>query len=66
MQKSRTCKYANECLVYKGEIDTKVSSTTIIRNVFCNRGIKGWSNCKKFQALEQDQPVSPEATPYTV
>jgi len=64
MNLGRRCKYAGECPVYQNEIKTLGKPIYLIRNVFCNRGHKGWNNCKRYLALEQGQPVEEEMTPY--
>ncbi len=51
MQMRGKCKYNKECSVYQG-IDTPENmSLMIYKNVFCNRGEKGWSGCKKYEQL---------------
>lgn len=64
MNLGRRCKYAEECPVYQNEIKTLGKPIYLIRNVFCNRGQKGWNNCKRYLALEQGQKVEEEMTPY--
>jgi hypothetical protein len=49
------CQYAKTCPVYQGEEETKGVTLTIYKNVFCNRGFKGWNNCKHF--LDQKKQV---------
>ena len=36
----------------------------LVRNVFCNRGPKGWTNCKRFLAYEEGKTVDDGMTPY--
>ncbi len=64
MQFERVCKYASDCPVYRNKIPDLGKPLFLIRNVFCNRGIKGWSNCIRFKALESGKQVSEETTPY--
>lgn len=45
------CKFANECDVFKGKEIVSKTPLAIYRNVFCNRGIKGWKNCEKYNRL---------------
>jgi len=49
----KRCHYANECPVYKGEVNELETPDFLIKNVFCNRGIKGWKNCKRFKHRKQ-------------
>lgn len=42
------CPYTKSCSIYQGKGDTGGVPLTIYRNVFCHRGIKGWSNCKDY------------------
>jgi len=42
------CPYTKSCSVYQGKGDTGGVPLVIYRNVFCLRGIKGWSNCKEY------------------
>lgn len=60
----KRCRFADECPVYKGEIKKLGTPLFLIKNVFCNRGIKGWKNCKRFQLLEENKEVTKSTTPY--
>ncbi|MBN2635188.1 MAG: hypothetical protein JXR61_02880 [Prolixibacteraceae bacterium] len=64
MQLGKLCKYAKNCPVYQNEIADLNKPIMIIRNVFCNRGIKGWTNCARFNALEEGKSVNQNSTPY--
>ena len=64
MELGRLCKYAQECPVYQDKVKDIGKPIFLIRNVFCNRGIKGWSNCARFNALEEEKPVNQNSTPY--
>ena len=66
MNLGRLCKYAGECPVYQDEIKDLGKPIFLVRNVFCNRGIKGWSNCKRFNALEAGEAVKKGTTPYKI
>lgn len=46
------CQYADICPVFKGEEKVSETPLSIYRNVFCNRGVKGWKNCKKYDEYE--------------
>ncbi len=49
------CRYARDCEIFQGKKHDSQSSLLIHRNVFCNRGIKGWRNCDEYnQRLEQN------------
>jgi hypothetical protein len=45
------CQFANECPIFLGKLKVSDTPLTIYRNVFCNRGLKGWKNCKRFNEL---------------
>lgn len=64
MNSGRRCKYADKCPVFNNEIEGLKSPIHIIRNVFCNRGRKGWENCVRYQLEESNQEVPETATPY--
>ena len=64
MHLGKLCKYATECSVYKGKNERIEKPIFIIKNVFCNRGLKGWKNCKRFELYEQGIPVDSTITPY--
>lgn len=49
----RRCRYADDCALYKGSGLPEHMTLILWRNVFCNRGIKGWSNCDKFKFFEE-------------
>lgn len=64
MHLGKLCKYSMECSVYKGQNERIEKPIFIIKNVFCNRGHKGWKNCKRFELYEQKEPVDDKITPY--
>lgn len=41
------CQFADECSLFQGTEKTKIP-LAIFRNVFCNRGMKGWKNCERY------------------
>ena len=45
------CKFAGECEIFQGKIKINETPLTVFRNVFCNRGMKGWKNCEKYNEL---------------
>jgi len=51
------CHFAKTCPLHKGEEKTKDMPLLLFRNVFCNRGMKGWKNCSRFNELtnQEDQ-----------
>ncbi len=53
MQK-HICQYAKKCPVFKGEAAISGTPLTIYKNVFCNRGPKGWNNCEQYLEFKVD------------
>ncbi|MBI9066267.1 MAG: hypothetical protein JEZ09_03170 [Salinivirgaceae bacterium] len=49
------CKYSNDCPIFLGSDKSIVLDLMVYKNVFCNRGEKGWSNCKKRVEFEQEE-----------
>jgi hypothetical protein len=49
MKVENRCKYADECPVYNGTEKVSETPLPIFRNVFCNRGMRGWKNCETFE-----------------
>lgn len=66
MNLGKLCEYASDCPVYQKKIKNPGRPISLVRNVFCNRGIKGWKNCKRFLAVEAGEPVTENATPYKI
>ncbi len=66
MQLGKCCKYARGCPVYMDGVKDMDKPVFLVRNVFCNRGIKGWGNCKRFLALEAGEAVVETSTPYKI
>lgn len=64
MNLGKLCRYSGECSVYNDENKRIEKPLFIIKNVFCNRGYKGWSNCKRFSLYEQGEKVDNSVTPY--
>jgi hypothetical protein len=50
----KRCRYATTCPLYQGDGIPENMTRTLWRNVFCYRGIKGWSNCEKYQEFEKE------------
>lgn len=48
------CQFAKECPIFLGELKVSETPLLIFRNVFCNRGLKGWKNCKRFNELSNN------------
>ena len=46
------CRFASECPIFKGDEKVREMPLPLYRNVFCNRGIKGWKNCERFNNIE--------------
>lgn len=42
------CKYNKICTVYQGAENVHETALAIHKNVFCNRGFKGWNNCEQY------------------
>lgn len=64
MNLGKLCKYSGECPVYRKKNKTLKKPIFLVRNVFCNRGYKGWNNCKRYLALEEGKAVDENMTPY--
>ncbi len=60
----KLCPYAKDCPVYQEELKIEKVSSFLIKNVFCNRGYKGWKNCERFKLAEEGQEIPETATPY--
>lgn len=42
------CIYANNCPIYSGDNFPGGMPPYLYKNVFCNRGIRGWKNCDTY------------------
>lgn len=51
------CRYADKCPLYKGSDKKQDMPLHILRNVFCNRGMKGWKNCIRFHKFRQEDKI---------
>lgn len=60
----KLCPLSSECPVYGGILQVEQISPLLIKNVFCNRGYKGWKNCKRYKLAEEQLDVPATATPY--
>jgi hypothetical protein len=50
----KKCRYAEKCPLYHGASIPDSMNLNLWRNVFCYRGIKGWSNCQRYKELENE------------
>ncbi len=64
MNLGKLCKYASKCTVYQNSNSELKKPVFLIRNVFCNRGGKGWYNCLRFLKYEEGEGVRANMTPY--
>ncbi len=64
MNLGKLCKHAKRCSVYQDTNNEINKPVFLIRNVFCNRGVKGWNNCLRFFNYEKGDVVREEMTPY--
>ncbi len=48
------CKFAEDCPRFSGEEKTVDTPLAVFRNVFCNRGMKGWKNCDRYNKLNEE------------
>ena len=56
----KVCIYTNICSVYNGESDINGTPLHVHRNVFCNRGNRGWNNCRlytKFKTQNSEELI---------
>ena len=60
----RLCPFAKSCPVYQEKLIIEHMSSYLIKNVFCNRGHKGWKNCMRFKLAAEGADIPPAATPY--
>ncbi len=60
----KRCPFSSNCPVFHGTLIVEKAPLMLIKNVFCNRGIKGWKNCVRFQLAETEDEVPSTATPY--
>ena len=47
------CQYIKTCPIYQGKKEVSTTPLSIYKNVFCNRGLRGWNNCKQFMDYEK-------------
>ncbi len=52
MANKNICIHKNECPIYQGNTISDNGKLTIYKNVFCNRGYRGWRNCKEYLIFE--------------
>ncbi len=45
----KKCRFTDRCPYYQGREIMGDMDLTIMRNVFCYRGRKGWQNCPQYQ-----------------
>ncbi|HZL10254.1 MAG TPA: hypothetical protein VFC65_09665 [Prolixibacteraceae bacterium] len=60
----KICQFNKTCPVYQGNLVIEEISNTLIKNVFCNRGFKGWKNCERYKLAEEGGEIPENATPY--
>lgn len=55
------CQYIKTCPIYQGMEDLNGTPLVIYKNVFCNRGYKGWNNCERYLKLK-NEPLETKST----
>jgi hypothetical protein len=63
MNLGRLCQYAGDCPIYNDKNPRIDKPIFLIRNVFCNRGRKGWENCKRFELMQKRIPFDENIMP---
>lgn len=63
MRLGKLCKYADICTVYNNENKMIKKPLFLIKNVFCNRGEKGWVNCRRYHLYKAGRAVPDELIP---
>lgn len=53
-QLGKRCKYADSCTLFQGKGLPENMTRTLWRNVFCYRGMKGWTNCETYHTFEKE------------
>lgn len=48
------CQHTKICPIYQGTKEVKTLDLNIYKNVFCNRGLKGWNNCEQYTAYNTE------------
>lgn len=54
MHRNSKCKHTSNCSIYSGQESAKLD-IMLHRNIFCYRGIKGWSDCERYNQLQKTQ-----------
>ncbi len=62
----KLCPFSTDCPVYQEKLTIDRISPFLIKNVFCNRGYKGWKNCERYKQAESGNPVPQTASPYKI
>jgi hypothetical protein len=52
------CRYTEKCPQYNGDGIPDKITLNLWRNVFCYRGIKGWSNCQRYNEYNSEGVLS--------
>jgi len=47
------CQYSKTCSIFQGQEKTCNTPLTLFKNVFCQRGYKGWNNCDRYLKLSE-------------
>jgi hypothetical protein len=51
------CQFADKCPIFQGLEKPQNATLLVHRNVFCNRGQRGWKNCDRFLAYEKEMTL---------
>lgn len=52
------CKFASKCPVYRGNNNNIKIPHFLYKNIYCNRGIKGWSYCYTYNDFINNKHIS--------
>ncbi len=55
MNLGRLCRFSKICPAYSGKVTINETPLLLHRNVFCNRGYKGWKNCELYDSFEKSE-----------
>ncbi len=54
MNLGKRCVFAAKCELFQGKVQVNDIPLPLFRNVFCHRGEKGWKNCARYLALNNE------------
>lgn len=63
MNLTETCKNYEKCPIYNGVLKDRETTAASYKRQYCDNGLAGWNNCKRYLVKEKTGSCPPDLLP---